>query len=306
MLLRVGLVIFRVGMATGTAILQAFGEALNRRDLDAAISYLTDDCCYQASAGPEPEGRTFRGPGAVRAGLEDFLARCPDGRYEDVDFFVAGDRAFGEWTFVGTSRDGQPVRIRGCDLYELAGDKIRRKSAFRKQLEPALGAAAPEPVAPEAPPRVRAREPYRPRSARFLELWRPDGWLLKLYGLAYEGERPRAEVVKAAKRSARDALPCPARSGDRYGTGFIIVHDGQDACWLLIDWWGYESVLHHRLLTAPLSAPREFHPAPRDVTACVWELALLMFERDAWVSTVLTDTEPDVGRYLARRFDGLV
>jgi ketosteroid isomerase-like protein len=299
-------------MMAGTGILEAFGEALNRRDLDLAMSYFTDDCCYQASAGPELEGRTFGGRAAVRAGLEDFLARYPDGRFEDVDFFVVGDRGFGEWTFVGTSREGQSVRIRGCDLYELASGKIRRKNAFRKQLEPtAAGAAAPEPAAPEALPTealptVRAREPYRPRSARFIELWQPDGWLLKLYGLAYEGERPRAEVVEAAKRSARAALPRPGRTHDRYGVGFVIVHDGQDACWLLIDWWGNESVLHHRPLTAPLSAPQEFHPVPRDVAACVWELPLLAFERDAWVSAVLTDNEPDVGRYLECRFDGVV
>jgi ketosteroid isomerase-like protein len=118
-------------------ILEAFGEALNRRDLDAAMSFFTEDGSYQAAAGPALEGRDFRGRDAVRAGLEAFLARCPDGRYEDVSLVVAGDRGFGEWTFVGTSIDGQPVRIRGCDLYEFAGDKITRKNAFRKQLEAA-------------------------------------------------------------------------------------------------------------------------------------------------------------------------
>jgi ketosteroid isomerase-like protein len=118
-------------------ILEAFGEALNRRDLDEAMSYFAADGSYQASAGPELEGRDFRGREAVSAGLEAFLARFPDGRYEDVSFFVAGDRGFGEWTFVGTSIDGQPVRIRGCDLYEFTNDKIKRKNGFRKQLEPA-------------------------------------------------------------------------------------------------------------------------------------------------------------------------
>jgi ketosteroid isomerase-like protein len=118
-------------------ILEAFGEALNRRDLDAAMSHFAEDGSYQASAGPALEGHDFQGRDAVRAGLETFLARYPDGRYEDVSLFVAGERGFGEWTFVGTSVHGQPVRIRGCDLYEFTGDKIKRKNAFRKQLEPA-------------------------------------------------------------------------------------------------------------------------------------------------------------------------
>ena len=117
-------------------ILEAFGEALNRRDLDEAMSYFAEDGSYQSSAGPELSGRSFEGREAVRAGLEAFLARFPEGRYEDVSFFVAGDRGFGEWTFVGTSLAGEEVRIRGCDLYEFAGDKIKRKNAFRKQFEP--------------------------------------------------------------------------------------------------------------------------------------------------------------------------
>jgi ketosteroid isomerase-like protein len=117
-------------------ILQAFGDALNRRALDEATSYFAEGASYQASAGPERDGHDFQGRDAIRAGLDAFLARFPDGRYEDVSFFVAGDRGVGEWTFVGTSVDGQAVCIRGCDLYEFVGDKIKRKNAFRKQIEP--------------------------------------------------------------------------------------------------------------------------------------------------------------------------
>jgi hypothetical protein len=97
------------------------------------------------------------------------------------------------------------------------------------------------------------------------------------------------------------------RNDDRYGIAVVIVHHGQDACWLLVDWWGRESVLHHRLLTAPLPGDGSFHPAPPELAACVWELPLLMFERNAWVETVLADpARSDVGRYLERRFHGEV
>jgi hypothetical protein len=159
----------------------------------------------------------------------------------------------------------------------------------------------------ESLPTVSLREPYRPRRVRFLELWRPDGWLVKLYSIAYKGQEPTPATVEAAKRAAAEALPQPARSDDRYGVAVVIVHRGQDACWLLIDWWGQESVLYHRPLVAPLDSDGQFEPTPPDVTACVWELPLLMFERDAWVRTVLSEDEgPDVGRYLECRFDGTV
>jgi hypothetical protein len=158
-----------------------------------------------------------------------------------------------------------------------------------------------------SPPRVRVRQAYRPRNVRFLELWQPDDWLVKLYGLAYDRDRPAAATIAAAKRAAARALPRPARSDDRYGIAVVIVHHGQDACWLLVDWWGQESVLHQRLLTAPLPGDGSFHPAPPELAACVWELPLLMFERNAWVETVLADAaRSDVGRYLGRRFQGEV
>ena len=156
-------------------------------------------------------------------------------------------------------------------------------------------------------PSIKLREPYRPRQARFLELWQTEGWLVKLYGLAYHGDEPEAAVVAAAKRAAAEALPQPARSEARYGLAIVIVHQGQDACWLLIDWWGHESILHHRLLMASLDGVKSFGAPPPDVTACVWELPLVMFERDAWVSAVLaTEGAPDVARYLEQRFDGLI
>ena len=131
----------RAGQTTVEAMtietLEAFGDALNRRDLEAVMSYFAEECSYQSSAGPAPDGHTFEGRDAVRRGLAAFLAQFREGCYENVGFFVCGDRGFGEWAFVGTALDGRPVRIRGCDLYEFAGDKIRRKNAFRKQLEPA-------------------------------------------------------------------------------------------------------------------------------------------------------------------------
>jgi hypothetical protein len=154
---------------------------------------------------------------------------------------------------------------------------------------------------------IELRQPYEQRSVRRLELWAHDDWLLKVYGLAYRGEAPPSNVVGAAKRAAAVTLPMPAQTRDRYGVGFLVVHEGQDARWLLVDWWGFESVLHHRLFRAPLEGEPEFKRAPDAVTACVWELPILAFERDAWVETVLSDPErPDVPAYLERRLEGRI
>jgi Ketosteroid isomerase homolog len=45
-----------------TAVLQAFAEAWNRHDVDALMSFMTEDCVFEASAGPDVCGTRFAGP----------------------------------------------------------------------------------------------------------------------------------------------------------------------------------------------------------------------------------------------------
>ncbi len=113
--------------------LAEFGEAWNRHDPDLLMTYMHDDCSYQASFGPDLEGRDYQGREAVREGFARFFDRYPDGHFSDSRVFVAGDRGASEWTFTATGPDGERASVRGCDLFEFSGDKISRKDAFRKQ-----------------------------------------------------------------------------------------------------------------------------------------------------------------------------
>jgi hypothetical protein len=44
-------------------------------------------------------------------------------------------RGVAEWSFYENTPDGTGRLIRGCDIFEFAGDKIRKKDAFRKVLD---------------------------------------------------------------------------------------------------------------------------------------------------------------------------
>jgi uncharacterized protein (TIGR02246 family) len=116
-----------------TQMLERFGDAWNRHDLDAMMEFMADDCVYLASFGQDEDGTPFVGREAVRAGFAQYLASFPDGRYEDTRTFASGDRAVSEWTFVYTGPDGNEARVRGCDLFELRAGKITKKDAFRKE-----------------------------------------------------------------------------------------------------------------------------------------------------------------------------
>jgi hypothetical protein len=143
-------------------------------------------------------------------------------------------------------------------------------------------------------------EEYRPRPIRGSGIWAEDGWRLKCYGIAYNREQPRAALVEAAQQMARERLPRPATGDNRYGVGFVAAHDGRGGCAAFVDWWANEDELHHHLYLSPLDAPEALVPArDTDFTVCVWDLAVLAFERETWLDAVLKNPDgPDLERYL--------
>lgn len=122
-----------------TDFLQRFADAWNRHDLDALMSFMSDDCVFDASAGPEIFGQRAVGPQAVRRAYAEVWATFPDAHWGGARHFVCGDRAVSEWTFTGTRRDGTRIEVHGCDLFTLRDGKIQVKNSYRKN-RPPLGA----------------------------------------------------------------------------------------------------------------------------------------------------------------------
>ena len=141
---------------------------------------------------------------------------------------------------------------------------------------------------------------YRTRPIRPLGLWAAQGWRIKTYGIAYDTPAPRAELVEAVKRRALEVLPQPPTADGRYGAGFLGAHDGRGGCFAFIDWWSDENELHHHAFTAPWDAPADLRSVPDDASiGCVWDLAVIAFERKAWVDSVLANPSgPDLDAYL--------
>ena len=110
-------------------------EAFNRHDLDAIMAFFTDDCVLNMPRGPAPGGRSAVGKAAVRSLLATRFEGLPDIHYGDDRHFVNGDRGASEWLLTGTTRTGERVEVRGCDLFEFRGDKISRKDSYWKIVE---------------------------------------------------------------------------------------------------------------------------------------------------------------------------
>lgn len=142
-------------------------------------------------------------------------------------------------------------------------------------------------------------DPYTPRPTRMHGLLQPNGWTLKLYGVSFNGPTVDDQLLATAASAAERVLPA-VDNHDVFGVGFVIAHQGQHAEWILVDWWQTGGVLAQHLLWRPCGSADPPTDAPPNLLACVWELRVTTFERNAWVHHVLADpSRPDVKGYLS-------
>ena len=112
--------------------LQSFVDAFNAHDIKAIMSHMTDDCMFEASAGPDADGEKFTGQDHVKKAFENVFATFPNAHWGSPQHFISGDRGFTEWVFTGTKTDGTEVEVTGCDLFTFRDGKIRIKNSYRK------------------------------------------------------------------------------------------------------------------------------------------------------------------------------
>ena len=117
---------------TTVALLTEFSDAWNRHDIDALMSFMSEDCVFETAAGAETCGTRHQGHAAVRKAFAGAWEAVPDAQWRNAVHHVAGDFGVSEWTFTGTATDGSRIEVNGVDLFAFKGGKIQRKNTFRK------------------------------------------------------------------------------------------------------------------------------------------------------------------------------
>ena len=115
-----------------TETLAAITQAFNDHDTDAVLAFFADDAVFETPAGPDPWGRRLAGLDQVREGIAARFAGIPDVHYGDDEHWVGGNRGVSEWTLTGTTADGEPIAVRGCDLWTFRDGKVVRKDSYWK------------------------------------------------------------------------------------------------------------------------------------------------------------------------------
>jgi ketosteroid isomerase-like protein len=106
-------------------VVEAFGQAWAAHDLDTAMSFVREDCVFEAT-GPAPDGARHVGPAQVRRAWQAIF-EDPSSRFEAEETFSAGDRVVQRWRY-----DWDGGHIRGVDLFKVEDDRITEKLSHVK------------------------------------------------------------------------------------------------------------------------------------------------------------------------------
>jgi hypothetical protein len=155
---------------------------------------------------------------------------------------------------------------------------------------------------------IELGERYQTRPVRCLRISERNRWRLKVYAITYGGADLGSALMHAALEAGHARMPMPATTADRYGVGFLGIHQGRSLNFVFVDWWAHENELHHHVWFSDHPRPAELRAwRPDDPIACAWDLSLIAFERTAWVREVLANPRgPDLDAYLAAQLNEAV
>lgn len=138
---------------------------------------------------------------------------------------------------------------------------------------------------------------FVPRPIRPTGLAVVGEWRLKGYEVTPDGQPVWASIVEAVDIVLQSELPRPA-SGE-HGIGFVVIHPGELAVWVLVGLWTGDIVCQHTF-RASLDDPSNFERVPvGGPTACVFELPVHAHESIALIKHILDPAEgPNVEAFL--------
>jgi hypothetical protein len=99
----------------------ALCRTIDRKDTQAFVSYLTDDCEFRFANGPAAVGHA-----AIGAAVDGFWASIKASEHEVLHHWGDATSAVCEGTCLYTRHDGSTLRLPFVDVLHFRGDKARQ------------------------------------------------------------------------------------------------------------------------------------------------------------------------------------
>jgi hypothetical protein len=141
---------------------------------------------------------------------------------------------------------------------------------------------------------------YKPREIKLNQLLTINSWKIKVYTITNRTQFESAITLQSAVAKLPEWLEKSQLIGfGTYETAFLIVHEGIDGVWTLINWWTDGEILQGMTFYTNFDCPTEFQKLPKEgFMACVWEMEVILFERGMWIEHILKKAKkPDFETY---------
>ena len=152
---------------------------------------------------------------------------------------------------------------------------------------------------------------YQPRRVKSLGVQNIAGFQLKTYAVFRQDDVFDPVRFERGLKRAVEELPSPPATHARPGAGFVIFHQGATGDYVVLCWWDNQNELPTRVFvrdgTGGGEGQIQWRPARLHESFCVWDLAIMWFEREAYIASALTGADNGLEKYLNHvRADGVV
>lgn len=148
--------------------------------------------------------------------------------------------------------------------------------------------------------------PYQKRSIRFLEVYHVSNWSIKVYSISSKNDYVSKKYFYNAKKNIENWLEKATQTNFKtYNIATLILHECSLGCFAIINWWIDENMLQHYVYLNKNEQSEKFELfSVNGIVTCVWESAVIWFERNAWVKHILMKNEnPDFESYLQEQLN---
>lgn len=146
---------------------------------------------------------------------------------------------------------------------------------------------------------MQINSPYKKRPIRFLRIIQHKDWKIKLYSISLYNEFVSNENIEVSISNLDNWLSkCETNQLKTYSMATLILHEGKEGCFAIINWWIDENMLQNFVYLK--NEHGKFNVfCNNEIPTCIWELAVIWHERNAWIKHILMKNEnPDIEAYL--------
>lgn len=153
---------------------------------------------------------------------------------------------------------------------------------------------------------IQIKNKYQQRPVRFLEVYQIGEWQVKIYTMSIKDTFVSTYTIQLAKKNLQEWLSAKNNYAlETYNIATLILHQGKEGCFAVINWWIDENMLQQFVYLARNENPTEFSIySDKGIITCVWEMAVLWFERNLWIKYILKNNKkPDFKSYLNKHLN---